>query len=135
VRAIGDGTVIRAGWHNGYGNMIEIRHANGFVTRYGHMKGFADGIHAGSRVTIGSTIGYVGSTGLSTAPHLHFEVLVKGEQRDPRTALRNASSDPIPAAERVAFTDAQVRVMAMMDSPARLASADPAVVRQAGAQQ
>src|SRR5436190_2556595 len=76
VRAVGDGTVIRAGWNNGYGNLMEIRHANGFVTRYGHMKAFAQGVHAGSRVTIGSTIGYVGSTGLSTAPHLHFEVLV-----------------------------------------------------------
>jgi len=135
VRAIGDGTVLRAGWHNGYGNLMEIRHANGFVTRYGHMKGFAQGVHAGSRVTIGSTIGYVGSTGLSTAPHLHFEVLVKGEQRDPRTALRNASSDPIPASEQMAYASTRTQVMALMESPARLASADRAVVKQAGTRQ
>jgi murein DD-endopeptidase MepM/ murein hydrolase activator NlpD len=137
VRAIGDGTVLRAGWNNGYGNLIEIRHANGFVTRYGHMRGFAQGVHAGSRVTIGSTIGYVGMTGLATAPHLHFEVLVKGEQRDPRTSLRNASSDPIPAAESVAFADARTRVLALIESPARLASAEPVggAVKQAGTRQ
>lgn len=134
VRAIGDGTVIRAGWGSGYGNVIEIRHANGFVTRYGHMRAFAKGIHVGSRVTIGSTIGYVGMTGLATAPHLHFEVLVKGVQRNPRLALRNASSDPIPAGERVAFADARTRMLALLESPALLASAEPGV-KQAGSQQ
>src|SRR5207248_3350185 len=72
VRAIGDGVVVRAGWGNGYGNVLELRHRNGFLTRYGHLRGFATGLHVGSRVTIGETVAYVGTTGLSTAPHLHF---------------------------------------------------------------
>jgi murein DD-endopeptidase MepM/ murein hydrolase activator NlpD len=129
VRAIGDGVVIRAGWSTGYGNVIDIRHANGYVSRYGHMRGFAQGVHTGSRVTIGSTIGYVGMTGLATGPHLHFEILVNGEQRDARMALRNASSDPIPASETAAFTVARTGLIAMLDSPARLA------VTQAGVAQ
>jgi murein DD-endopeptidase MepM/ murein hydrolase activator NlpD len=103
VRAIGDGTVIRAGWGNGYGNVVEIRHRNGFVTRYGHLRGFASGIRAGAHVTIGKTIAFVGSTGLSTAPHLHFEVLVNGEQRDPRNAFKRTGGDPIPASEHAEF--------------------------------
>src|SRR5207244_6492256 len=86
VRAIGDGVIVRAGWGNGYGKVLELRHRNGFVTRYGHLSRFASGIHPGTRVTIGQTIAFVGSTGLSTGPHLHFEVLVDGVQRDPREA-------------------------------------------------
>src|SRR5688500_15265154 len=97
IRAIGDGVVIRANFNNGYGNVVEIRHPNGYVSRYGHMRGFASGIHGGARVNREQTIGYVGSTGLSTAPHLHFEVLVGGVQRNPRSVLQNASSEPIPA--------------------------------------
>ena len=127
VRAVGDGVVIRANYNNGYGNVVEIRHPNGFVTRYGHMRGFAPGIARGTRVTIEQTIGYVGSTGLSTAPHLHFEVLVNGEQRNPRTALANQDSNPIPSSERVAFAEARSRVMALLETPSL------ATVEQAGA--
>ena len=135
VRAIGDGVILRAAWSNGYGNMMEIRHKNGFVTRYGHMRGFAAGLYPGKRVTIEQTIGYVGSTGLSTAPHLHFEVLVNGSQRDPRTALANASSDPIPARERVAFTVTRSQLLGLLESTPLLASAESASVRQAGSRQ
>jgi murein DD-endopeptidase MepM/ murein hydrolase activator NlpD len=103
VKAIGDGTVLRATWDNGYGNLAEIRHPNGFVTRYGHMKGFAKGIHSGARVKMGDVIGYVGMTGLATGPHLHFEVLIGGVQRDSRYAFPKSSGDPIPVAERPAF--------------------------------
>jgi murein DD-endopeptidase MepM/ murein hydrolase activator NlpD len=127
IRAVGDGVVIRANYNSGYGNVVEIRHPNGYVTRYGHMKGFAPGIARGTRVTIEQTIGYVGSTGLSTAPHLHFEVLVDGQQRNPRTALANHDSNPIPTSERVAFAEARSRVLALLDGPS-LAS-----VEQAGA--
>lgn len=99
VRAIGDGTVIFAGRRGGYGNMIDIRHRNGIVSRYGHMRGFARGIRPGREVTIGQTIGYVGMTGLATGPHLHFEILIDGRQRDPRTALKRDSGLPIAAAD------------------------------------
>jgi len=131
IRAIGDGVVIKAGWGNGYGNTIELRHPNGFVTRYGHMRGFAKGVRMGTRVTVGKTIGYVGSTGLSTAPHLHFEVLVRGAARDPRIALRNTSSDPIPAAERQTFAQARSDALALLRSPALLANGDASSAKQA----
>lgn len=116
VRAIGDGVVIRRGWGNGYGNVLEIRHRNGFVTRYGHLSRFAPDVHVGTRVSIGKTVAYVGSTGLATGPHLHFEVLVNGQQRDPRTALKATSGDPIPASERSAFTALHDRLLASINT-------------------
>jgi len=94
VRAIGDASVIFAGVRGGYGNVVELRHPNGMVTRYAHLRGFAKGVQRGARVSIGETIAYVGSTGLSTAPHLHFEVLVGGVHRDPRRALADAEAGP-----------------------------------------
>ncbi|HRN53544.1 MAG TPA: M23 family metallopeptidase, partial [Gemmatimonadaceae bacterium] len=94
VRAIGDATVLFAGVRGGYGNVVELRHVNGMVTRYAHLRGFAQGIRRGARVSIGETIAYVGSTGLSTAPHLHFEVLINGQHRDPRRALATAEAGP-----------------------------------------
>ena len=116
VRAIGDGVVIQEGWGNGYGNMLEIRHRNGFITRYGHLSRFSSGVHVGSRVTIGQVVAFVGSTGLSTGPHLHFEVLVNGQQRDPRVALKQTGGDPIPAAERASFLDLRDRMLASIGS-------------------
>ena len=116
VRAIGDAVVIRAGWGNGYGNVLELRHRNGYVTRYGHLRGFASGVRVGARVTIGETIAYVGSTGLSTGPHLHFEVLVDGVQRDPRVALRNRGGEPIPARERLDFNRLRTERIAALET-------------------
>lgn len=104
VRALGDGTIIFAGTKGGYGRTLEIRHRNGMVTRYAHLNGFASGIKRGSSVKISSTIGYVGSSGLATAPHLHFEVLIGGVHKDPRTALSKQTGDPIATADRSAFT-------------------------------
>jgi murein DD-endopeptidase MepM/ murein hydrolase activator NlpD len=135
IRAVGDGVVIRAGWHSGYGNVVEIRHPNGIVTKYGHMRRFALGIYTGARVSIEQKIGEVGSTGLSTAPHLHFEVLVRGVQSNPRVALGTGASAPLPASERVAFADVRTRMLALLESSALLASAESASVRQAGTQQ
>lgn len=136
IRAIGDGVVIRANWHNGYGNVVEIRHANRYVSRYGHMRGFAKGIYRGARVSREEVIGYVGSTGLSTAPHLHFEVLVNGVQRNPRLVLANVSADPVPASERTAFAEAHFAMTRLLNNPALYASAkvSPAV-KQAGSPQ
>lgn len=105
VRAVGDAVVVRAGRAGGYGNLIELRHPNGYHTRYGHLRAFAKGIHVGAHVSIAQTIGYVGSTGLSTGPHLHFEVIVNGKQRDSRVALKNISGVPIPKSERSAFAE------------------------------
>ncbi len=112
VRAIGNGVVVFAGQKGGYGNAVDIRHPNGYVTRYGHLSRFAPGTRVGARVTIGSTIAYVGMTGLATAPHLHFEVLVNGTQRDPRSALRDrGAGEPVPTGDRVAFESARDALM------------------------
>ena len=115
VRAIGDAVVVRAGWGGGYGNVLELRHRNGYVTRYGHLRGFAKGVRPGARVEIGQTVAYVGTTGLSTGPHLHFEVLVGGVQRDSRTALRSTAGEPLSASERSAFDQLRERLLASLD--------------------
>jgi len=115
VRAIGDGLVIAAGARGGYGNMIDVRHTNGIVTRYGHLRSFAKGVRAGTRVSMGQTIGYVGQTGLATGPHLHFEVLVNGVARNPRTALQAKAGPPLPAAQRAEFDALRFRYIAMIE--------------------
>ena len=84
VMAAGDGTVLRAGRAGGYGNLVELRHRNGITTRYGHLRAFARGMAAGRRVSQGQIIGYVGSTGLASGPHLHYEFRVNGAARDSR---------------------------------------------------
>jgi len=83
VRAAAAGTVTRACWNGGYGNYIEIKHGYGYTTTYGHLKGFAKGIRAGSRVKQGQCIGYVGITGLSTGPHLDYRVIKQGRKLNP----------------------------------------------------
>ncbi|TNE32361.1 MAG: M23 family metallopeptidase [Alphaproteobacteria bacterium] len=84
IYAAGDGRVVYAGVKGGYGNYIKIRHHAGLETAYAHMKGFKRGVRSGVRVKQGEVIGYVGTTGRSTGPHLHYEVVVNGRQTDPR---------------------------------------------------
>lgn len=115
IRSIGDGVVVFAGRRGGYGNAVDVRHANGYVSRYGHMRGFAKGLSRGDRVAIGQTIGYVGATGLATAPHLHFEILVAGRQRDPRLALQRVEGKPLDAAERADFLRSRTLLMALLE--------------------
>ena len=83
IRAAGNGTVRLAEWDSGYGRRVEIEHNHGYVTTYNHMSAFAPGIKAGSRVRQGQIIGRVGSSGLSTGPHLHYEVLINDRFVDP----------------------------------------------------
>lgn len=83
ILAAGNGTVIKAQWDSGYGRRVEIQHANGYITTYNHMSGFARGISEGVRVKQGQVVGFLGSTGLSTGPHLHYEVMVNGHFVDP----------------------------------------------------
>lgn len=85
IRATADGKVTLAGRKGGYGKTVVLRHAGRFSTLYAHMNGFAKGIKSGSRVKQGQTIGYVGSTGMSTGPHLHYEFRVDGVHRNPLT--------------------------------------------------
>jgi murein DD-endopeptidase MepM/ murein hydrolase activator NlpD len=83
ILAAGNGIVEKVGPSSGYGNLTVIRHTNGYETAYGHQSAFAKGIVPGARVRQGQVIGYVGSTGLSTGPHLHFEIRVNGQPVDP----------------------------------------------------
>ena len=116
VMAAGDGVVLRAGRAGGYGNLIELRHKNGITTRYGHLRGFARGIRRGARVSQGQTIGYVGSTGLASGPHLHYEFRVKGVAKDSRrVALGNGA--PVPDADREAFERERERLRTFLDGP------------------
>ncbi|MFL5545692.1 MAG: peptidoglycan DD-metalloendopeptidase family protein [Gemmatimonadaceae bacterium] len=121
VRAIGDGVIVFAGRKGGYGNMIDIRHRNGMVSRYGHMRNFAAGMRPGTRVGMGSTIGYVGMTGWATGPHLHFEIRVRGVAHDPRLALQSRGGEPIPANERSLFQKMRNQTLASL-SDSRLAT-------------
>jgi murein DD-endopeptidase MepM/ murein hydrolase activator NlpD len=83
IFASGNGIVDKVGWESGYGKYVKIRHANGYETAYGHMTAFARSIDPGTRVRQGQIIGFVGSTGLSTGSHLHYEILVNGRFVDP----------------------------------------------------
>ncbi|WP_291649755.1 M23 family metallopeptidase [Bosea sp. (in: a-proteobacteria)] len=83
ILAAGNGTVIKAEWDSGYGRRIEIQHANGYVTSYSHQSAFAKGIAPGVKVRQGQVIGFLGNTGLSTGPHLHYEVMVNGNFVNP----------------------------------------------------
>jgi murein DD-endopeptidase MepM/ murein hydrolase activator NlpD len=83
IVAAGNGTIAMADWSSGYGRRIEIQHANGYMTTYSHLSGFARGIQEGVRVRQGQVIGYLGSSGLSTGPHLHYEVMVNGNFVNP----------------------------------------------------
>lgn len=86
IRAAGNGTVLRAEWDSGgYGRRIELEHNNGYVTTYSHLSAFAPGIVEGAKVRQGQVIGRLGSTGLSTGPHLHYEVMINGRFQDPLT--------------------------------------------------
>lgn len=83
ILAAGNGTIVKAEWSSGYGRRIEIQHPNGYITTYSHMSSFGRNIQEGSRVRQGQVIGYIGSTGLSTGPHLHYEVMVNGNFVNP----------------------------------------------------
>lgn len=83
IRAAGNGTVRLAEWDSGYGRRIELEHNHGYVTTYNHLSAFASGIQAGAKVRQGQIIGRVGSSGLSTGPHLHYEVMINDRMVDP----------------------------------------------------
>lgn len=95
IKSIGDGKIIFEGRKGGYGNAIVIRYNSQFKTLYGHLSRFASSLHVGSFVKKGQIVGYVGSTGWSTGPHLHFEMYVNGIPRDP-LKIKLANGKPIP---------------------------------------
>ncbi|BCS31266.1 peptidase M24 [Luteitalea sp. TBR-22] len=104
VLSVASGTVVRAGWTGGGGNSVYIKHDNGYETRYLHFSRIAPGLRAGMRVSQGELIGYVGSTGLSTGPHLHYELLKGGVHVNPLDEHRKLPpGQPIPAGALAAY--------------------------------
>src|SRR5579862_1756582 len=105
IRATADGVVTFAGQQTGYGNMIMLKHDGRYSTVYAHLSRFGAQMHAGTHVRQGETIGYVGQTGWATGPHLHYELRVDGEPRDPMTVALPMAT-PITDQERPAFAAA-----------------------------
>jgi murein DD-endopeptidase MepM/ murein hydrolase activator NlpD len=114
IKAAGDGRVTLAGRQGGYGNVVTIQHNNSYKTLYAHMQGFAKGVKTGARVKQGQVIGYIGTTGLSTGPHLHYEFQVKGTHVNP-LSIKTAMADPINKAEKARFLQQSKPLMARMD--------------------
>lgn len=101
VRTVADGSVEFAGWQNGYGNVIFIRHAGGRVTVYAHLSSMS--VRQGQRVEQGQHVGAVGATGWATGPHLHFEIRENGEHLDPQRVARASEAFSVSPASRVQF--------------------------------
>jgi murein DD-endopeptidase MepM/ murein hydrolase activator NlpD len=106
VSAMANGQVLAAGHQGGYGKLVVLRHPNGYKTFYGHLSGFAKGVRKGASVTQGQLIGYVGSTGVSTGPHLHFEMRVNDRPVNPRK-VEIPAGQPVPEALRASFNAAR----------------------------
>lgn len=124
IIASGNGVVEKAGWANGYGNQTLIRHANGYVSSYNHQNAIARGVTPGARVRQGQVIGYVGSTGLSTGPHLHYELIVNGTKVDP-LRIRLPENKALTGKDLEAFKQERDRIDALLNSDengAKLAS-------------
>ena len=109
IMASGDGVVKKAGWCGGGGNCVKIRHNSTYETVYAHMSKFARGIKSGIRVKQGQTIGYVGSTGKSTGPHLHYEVIVNGKKVNSQK-LKLPSGKILKGEERKLFETTKIKL-------------------------
>ena len=110
VYAAGDGVVAKAGWENGYGRWLQIKHNNGYETGYGHLSGWA--VKAGQRVRQGQVVAYVGSSGLSTGPHLHYEIMVGGKKVNP-SQFKAPPSVALAGPELAAFKAEKARIDAL----------------------
>ena len=106
VQVVADGTVRFAGRKGGFGNFVEVHHANNFATMYGHLKSFGKGVKVGAKLKQGDTVGYVGSTGLSTGPHLDFRIKEKNKFLDfLKMKNRNSAVRDVPAEKRAEFDE------------------------------
>lgn len=126
IFAAGDGMVVLAGWSGGFGNCVKIRHNGVFTTYYGHLRGFAAGIRSGLRVRQGQTIGYLGSTGLATGPHLDYRVQKNNAFINP-TSLKTEAKEGVTVAEKQAFQLLCAQLLARMDKtsvPAQVATVE-----------
>ncbi|WP_410352997.1 OapA family protein [Thiohalophilus sp.] len=122
IQAAGDGKIVYRGWKGGYGRVIILQHGGRYSTLYAHMSGFKGGLRVGSRVKQGQTIGFVGSSGRATGPHLHYEFRVNGSHRDPLT-VKLPEAEPIKPTYQADFKQLAQRRLAQLDAarPAMLA--------------
>jgi murein DD-endopeptidase MepM/ murein hydrolase activator NlpD len=129
VQTIGEGTVIEKGWNKGGGgNYIKIKHNGAYTTLYMHLAGFAKGLKTGSRVHQGDVIGYVGSTGLSTGPHLDFRVFLNGQAIDP-LKVESPPSEPVGKEYLEAFNQLKDSLMVKLN-PLEEGSGQPLIVNR-----
>jgi len=115
IKATGDGKVVHRGRKGGYGNTIILRHGNTYTTLYAHMSKYARKTGVGSRVKQGQIIGYIGSTGLATGPHLHYEFRVNGVHRNP-LKVKLPSAKPLPDSEMDRFQTSIQPMIVQLDS-------------------
>ncbi|HSC59863.1 MAG TPA: M23 family metallopeptidase, partial [Rhizomicrobium sp.] len=113
VMAAGSGTVVFEGYGNGYGNFLKIDNGNGYGTGYAHLSRFAPGIHKGSHVRQGQIVAYSGNTGLTTGPHLHYEIYVNGTQVNPAN-VKVAKGMRLTGKELVAFKADRAHILSEM---------------------
>jgi murein DD-endopeptidase MepM/ murein hydrolase activator NlpD len=139
IHAAAAGTVLYAGWYYAYGNIVDIRHTDGVVTRYAHMSAFAPDLRSGTPVLAGDEIGKVGATGRAHGAHVHFEVRVDGRAIDPKPYLGLASCDGVSPRDEIleAYADERQVPAATRRPPPRnrQLAKPPASKQQAGKQQ
>jgi len=121
VWAVADGVVIHRSRSGGFGNLVKIRHSNGYVSYYGHLSRYAKGLRVGTRVEQKQVIAYVGSTGLSTGPHVCFRIARDGRYVNP-ARLRTPAGDPVAPHQLPAFQETTAALLTELDGGSRLAS-------------
>ena len=124
IWAVADGKVIYKGYNGGFGRLIKVRHNNGYISYYGHLSRYGSGLRVGSRVTQKQVVGYVGSSGLSTGPHLDYRLKVDGRYVDP-LRVKFPKGEPIPVQSSERFE--MVRALRMQE----LRAAQPALILEA----
>jgi murein DD-endopeptidase MepM/ murein hydrolase activator NlpD len=126
IKAAGSGRVKFSGWKGGYGRTVILQHGDNITTLYAHMRGIAKGIKNGTRVKQGETIGYLGSSGMVTGPHLHYEFRINGAAKNSRT-VKLPDAKPIPSSEMARFKQATEQRLAQFnvfrENPQQLAMA------------
>lgn len=132
ARVTAAGVVTHVGWDGGGGKTVKVRHPNGFLTGYLHLSRFAAGLKAGDRVAQGEVIGYVGSTGLSTGPHLDYRVQQNGRWIDP-LSLNRVPADPVPTAKLAEFRATRDRMRESLAGPTARPPGAPAPAEQLAA--
>lgn len=119
IRAAGSGKIVYRARKGGYGNVVEIKHPNGYLTRYAHMSRFASGLRVGSQVNQGRVIGYVGSSGRATGAHLHYEVRINNRAVNPRR-VRIAGKARLTGTDLARFNKYRRKIIAMMKKSPRI---------------